>query len=554
MKKISFNSVLVGVFLLFLAGCSKDNSLPDNQNASKTNQSRLKSAAGSYIPNGTYKITSVNSSKVLEASGGGTSNGTNIQQWTYLGLAHQKWVLVNRGNNWYSLSPSNATNKAIDIVGASSDNGANANLWDYWGGDNQLFKFVAASNGYNIVAKHSDKCLDVYNFSTSDGANVEQWQIGNNQTNQMFTLESLDNPTGCRIDGNTYYQTMDGFGFSSAWCGTLSTAKNDALYNTLGFSILRVRFDQNNNWTDERNNASAAHARGAKVLGCPWKIPDAYRSGNTVASNQYGNYCNWLRDAANNIGADYVSLKNEPDGSSDDGNISGEQFRIICRDYAQNIGKPVVFADAINFNDSYTDPALNDAVAASHISFVSGHLYGGGLNTHTNALNKGKRVWMTEYYFNGTNDINTCMNIAKQISDCMNNQFSAYIWWWVNDNDLNVNLVTTSGSINKNGYTMGQFAKWIRPGKQRIGCDYNPASNVYVTAYRGGGLVIVAVNMGSSSVSQTFNVSNVSGVTTLNVNRTSGSENMASQGSVTLSNNSFTYSLPAKSVTTFHQY
>jgi|GEM_PF-2023899 hypothetical protein len=37
------------------------------------------------------------------------------------------------------------------------------------------------------------------------------------------------------IDDNTPYQTIDRFGFSSAWCGKLTIAKNFALYNTLGF-------------------------------------------------------------------------------------------------------------------------------------------------------------------------------------------------------------------------------------------------------------------------------------------------------------------------------
>ena len=136
----------------------------------------------------------------------------------------------------------------------------------------------------------------------------------------------------------------------------------------------------------------------------------------------------------------------------------------------------------------------------------------------------------------------------------MNNQFSAYYFWWVNDNDASVNLVNQSGTIYKSGYTGGQFAKWIRPGKQRIACTYNPTSNVYVTAYRGGGLVIVAVNTGTTSVSQSFSVANVTGVSSLNVNRTSSSENMASVASATVSGNAFTYTLPAKSITTFHQY
>lgn len=561
-KNFIYSLLMTAVFLLFLGGCSEDRQLQDSANDSPDSQNKLKSAPGVTISNGTYKITSVLSNKVIEVAGGGTSNGANVQQWTYLGLAHQKWVVTNRGDNWYSLSPSHAINKALDVSGISTADGANVHSWDYLGGYNQLFKFVPASNGYNIVARHSDKCLDIYNFSTSDGGNIVQWTIGSNQSNQMFTLENLSGSSGasCNIDGNVSHQMIDGIGFSSAWCGTLTDAKNNALYNTLGFSLLRVRFDQNNNWTDERNNATAAHARGAKVLGCPWMIPDAYKSGSTVpftvASSQYGNYCNWLRDAANYINCDFVSIKNEPDMyNSVDGNLTGEQIRIICRDYAQNIGKPIVVADAVGFGDSYTDPTLNDATAASHITYVGGHLYGNGNYVHQNALNKGKRVWMTEYYIENSRDnMDQCIVLAKNISDVMNNQMSAYFFWWVYDADASVNLVNQSGTIYKSGYTGGQFAKWIRPGKVRIGCTYNPTPNIYVTAYRNGGIVVVAINQGTTSVNQTFSFQNISGLTTMNVHRTSSSENLASKGTVTLSNNAFTYTLPAKSVTTFHQF
>ena len=55
------------------------------------------------------------------------------------------------------------------------------------------------------------------------------------------------------------------------------------------------------------------------------------------------------------------------------------------------------------------------------------------------------------------------MALAQEISDYMNDQFSAYIWW-VNDSDTNCDLVYNDGTIYKNGYVMGQFSKWIRPG------------------------------------------------------------------------------------------
>src|SRR5436309_1337662 len=81
---------------------------------------------------------------------------------------------------------------------------------------------------------------------------------------------SLSASAQCTINMTANQQVIDGYGFSSAWCGQLSSAKNNALYGTLGFSILRIRIDPNQSWTDETVNASAAHAAGAKVLGTPW--------------------------------------------------------------------------------------------------------------------------------------------------------------------------------------------------------------------------------------------------------------------------------------------
>ena len=63
----------------------------------------------------------------------------------------------------------------------------------------------------------------------------------------------------CSINLGASQQVIDGYGFSSAWCGRLSAAKNNALYNTLGFSLLRIRIDPNQFWADETANAAAAH-------------------------------------------------------------------------------------------------------------------------------------------------------------------------------------------------------------------------------------------------------------------------------------------------------
>lgn len=364
------------------------------------------------------------------------------------------------------------------------------------------------------------------------------------------------------IDGAATYQTIDGFGFSTAWCGQLSAAKNNALYNTIGFSILRVRIDPWNQWTQESANVSAAHSYGAKALGTPWTPPPAMKTNNhhvggSLKTSEYANYASWLNNAANAIGLDYVSIQNEPDieVTYESCHWSPAQLLNFVKNNVSAVGKPIVMPESFQFNDAYSDPVLNDPAAVGKISIVGGHIYGGGLNTHQNALNKGKPVWQTEHFIaNSRDNINNAITQAKEIQDCMNNQFSAYFYWWVNDDDASVNLVNQNGTIYKAGYVAGQFAKWIRPGKVRIAATYNPTAGVYVTAYRNNGLVIVVVNTTDSYVWQPFTLENLSGVSSLQVHRTSDNLNMAHVGQATVSNNSFGLYLPPKSVSTAHQF
>jgi glucuronoarabinoxylan endo-1,4-beta-xylanase len=221
-----------------------------------------------------------------------------------------------------------------------------------------------------------------------------------------------------------------------------------------------------------------------------------------------------------------------------------------CANNASAVGKPVVMPESEGFNYSYSDPALDNSTAAEHISIVAGHLYGVSPGTYQNALNHGKHVWMTEHYYDGTT-ISTGLTVAKEVSDCMNDQMSAYFWWWVAPGDAATFINGTT--VDKRGYALGQFARWVRPGKIRCSTTYNPSSEVYVTAYHGNGLVMVAINMGTKSVNQTFTIQNDS-VSSLTPYQTSASANMARLSAVNTASGTFTYTLPAQSITTFSQY
>ncbi|MGA3284091.1 MAG: glucuronoxylanase XynC [Verrucomicrobiota bacterium] len=367
----------------------------------------------------------------------------------------------------------------------------------------------------------------------------------------------------CTVNLGTTHQTIDGFGGSCVWSGQITDAQADTIFgnannNQLGFTLARVRIAPDGNNTDDTVNCSKAHARGAKVLATPWTPPASMKdNGNVVGghllTSQYAAYATYLHNSASSMGVDYCSIQNEPDitVTYESCTWSAAQLQTFCQNNAQNIGKPVVMPESYHFADSMSDPTLNNSTSASHIAYVGGHIYGGGNTVHQNALNHGKHVWMTEHYNTGT-DIGTCMTDAKEITDCMNNSMSAYFWWSMFRPGSGNDIVSGSTPL-KHGYTMGQFAKWaIRPGNVRVDSTYNPSSNVYVTAYKGSKVVIVAVNTGGSAVNQTFNIQNGT-VTSMTPYRTSSSQNIATLSSINLSGGSFTTSLPAQSVTTFVQ-
>lgn len=359
-------------------------------------------------------------------------------------------------------------------------------------------------------------------------------------------------------------QTIDGFGFSTAWCPAITSAQGSVLFGTnagqLGFSLLRVRIDPNENWGHEPSNALTAHSYGAKVLGTPWTPPAAEKTNGSpicgdLLPSQYGNYAAHLNRAAQAINLDFVSFQNEPDWCPtnpgyESSNPSSSEIMNWIINNAPSVGKPIVISESYHFDDSYTDPVLNNSAAVGNITYIGGHLYGNGNYVHQNALNHGKHVWSTEHFITGS-DIGAAMKVAKEISDAMNNQFSAYFWWWIMPNSSETFIQGTT--VDLRGYMIGQFAHWVRPGMVRCGATYNPQPNVYVTAYSNG-LVIVALNMGKTAVDQTFTIQNASGISTLTPFRTSTSETMAQLSPVIVQNNTFTYTLPAQSVTTFAQF
>lgn len=363
-------------------------------------------------------------------------------------------------------------------------------------------------------------------------------------------------------------QTIRGFGGATVFRPDLTDADVNMLFgnatdNQLGLSILRIRISPfgSGDWTKELSNAKRAKALGAIVMATPWSPPASMKTNNnttggSLSTSSYADYAAYLSSFADYMttnGAELyaLSIQNEPDiqVNYESCDWTSQQMTDFIKNNPFNLGNTkLLAAESFNFNQAFTDVILNDATAASKVSIIGGHIYGSGLRKYDNALSKGKEVWMTEHLDTLTTWASV-LATAKEIHDCMATaNYSAYIWWYAK---RFYGPMDENGVITKRGYTMAQFSKYVRPGYQRIDAS-NPTTDVFVSAYKGNGkVVIVAVNMSSSAQRVKFNMNGGVAPLSFTPHLTSSSKNLSTEASADVSGNSFMYDLPASSVMTF---
>jgi glucuronoarabinoxylan endo-1,4-beta-xylanase len=384
------------------------------------------------------------------------------------------------------------------------------------------------------------------------------------------TAEQVTTPTisyTAEINLAATQQTIRGFGGATVFRPDLSDADVSTLFgnandNQLGLTILRIRVSPlgATDWGVELSNAKRAKGQGAIVMATPWSPPAAMKTNNNttggeLSATSYPAYAAYLKSFADYMTANgaelyALSVQNEPDVqvNYESCDWSAQQMTDFIKNNSFDIGNTkLLAAESFNFNQSFTNVILNDPSTAAKVSIIGGHIYGGGLAKYDNALAMGKEVWMTEHLDTMTT-WSSVLATAKEIHECMVvANYSAYLWWYVK---RFYGPIDENGQITRRGYTMAQFSKYIRPGYQRVDVS-NPAPNVYLSAYKGNGkTVIVGVNMGDATTIK-FNITGgtVPGVFVPHI--TSGVKSLSSETAVSTSGGSFTYELPASSVTTF---
>lgn len=145
---------------------------------------------GPVVSGQSYRITPRHSGKTLDVQNCGTANGTNVQQWSWLNNDCQSWRFTDVGSGYWRISPLNATARALRANGTA--NGSNVTIQDYSNTTDRQWQLVDMGGGYyQIRARNSNRCLDIYNFSTADGANAIVWDCSSSSQNQQFQFTHL---------------------------------------------------------------------------------------------------------------------------------------------------------------------------------------------------------------------------------------------------------------------------------------------------------------------------------------------------------------------------
>ncbi len=473
--------------------------------------------------------------------------------------------VVNRPS--FSCSQGAASNPQFEISGPGNSTYTSVSNWN--NNTNQSFGIAGDNRTVRMVS------------ITCDGV-VQNISVECGSINIIDPDAVITTPGEAAINLSREAQVIRGFGgmnYPDWMGGDLTPAQRETAFgngdNQLGFSILRIHVDPNsNNWRKEVATAQKAIEHGAIVFASPWSPPESMRetfnrNGKTAVrlkKSSYAAYAKHLNDFVkfmkdNGVDLYAISVQNEPDYADDWTWWTSAEIVDFLINHAPSIDCRIMAPESFQYRKDMSDPILNNATALANVDIFGTHMYGTPTNQYAYPLFKqkgtGKDLWMTEVYYPDSNtDADAwpnALNLADHIHrNMVDAEFQAYVWWYIR---RSYSPIKENGNISKRGYMMAHFSKFIRPGYIRVDATKNPATDVFVSAYkRDGEVVIVAVNKKTSVVNQDFAINNLPSdmeIEKIENWRTSGTENLVKGTSVNVSGNKFTAALPAQSVTTF---
>jgi O-glycosyl hydrolase len=317
-----------------------------------------------------------------------------------------------------------------------------------------------------------------------------------------------------------------------------------------------------------------------------WMTKSGCASGNSDGSNNlkddsYDAFAAYLVEVTKHyrdvVGIPFRTLEpmNEPNanwwkanGSQEGCHFSASNQQQIIKAVAaaltaQGVTETHVSAsDENSMDDAYSILGGYDNATLAGMAQMNVHSYAGSKRTQLRALatSKGKRLWQSE---SGPLSVTLASNTdaaifmaGRIIQDLRELQPEAWIEWQVVDpgatwTSFTVNDAQETWTPLKRFYAQAGFSRYIRPGATFV--DINNADMVAALAGDGSALIMVVRNGDSTaSKSYTFDLTSLPTLgASLDVYRTSASEDLAHLTAVSVQGWSFTATAPAYSVTTY---
>lgn len=245
------------------------------------------------LTDGTYVVeTALQSGKVMDVSGGSTSDYGNVQLYADNGTDAQVWKVSHDGKGYVTFTNANS-GKVLDVNGASTASGTNVQQFASNGSWAQKWIAVRGSDSsytiYSALARNL--ALDVYTASTANGANIQtytvngtkaqQWRATKTQTlrarlNSMASTHRNDLRDGTYTFGSANKRSMvlDISGGSSA------NGANVQLYQSNGTNAQRWRVTH-----DSKGYVTLTNVGSGKVLDVNGASTADGANGQQYASN-----------------------------------------------------------------------------------------------------------------------------------------------------------------------------------------------------------------------------------------------------------------------------
>ncbi|MFC5531448.1 glycoside hydrolase family 30 protein [Cohnella yongneupensis] len=428
----------------------------------------------------------------------------------------------------------------------------------------------------------------------ADGTATVNWNVENQEIDGFGVSGAFHQAYQLQQSNSTVQNQVLDLLFSTTNGAGLSIIRNDVgdsgTWNDVAsWPHTSIEPTQGNFNTDVLNDDQLWFMNQAKTRGVNrffstvWSPPGWMKTNGTVEhggslrTDMYQAYADYLaryiKDYKSKFGIDLyaISLANEPNNDTyySSSDWTGNQFRdfinnnLIATFDNNNITSKVIVGESAGWEESLAVSSLNDGTASSRLDITGTHAYDAGTGALPVTLSKNKKFWQTEVGNMGPNNntLDDQLYWAKLINSHMLSNASAWLYWWgvtvKNDGEALINNLNPSANtytVQKRLYAIANFSRFIRPGYVRIGADSNPATDVYLTAYKNksdGKFVLVAINDSGSNKSINFSLN---GFTASSVTpyRTSATESMAALSNVSVTGgNALNVTLNAKSITTF---